>query len=94
MASYRDSIELSPRYPFWFQLVPCFYHLMRSEYETALRAANQIGDDAIQSRTRGKVTPHAFTHGTSEQRMRWFMRGLESGRIEDGDTFEMPYEQL
>lgn len=39
---YRDSIELNPRYPFWFQLVPCFYHLIRSEYEMALRAANQI----------------------------------------------------
>ena len=69
-------------------------YLDRGDIEEAMRAANQIGDDAIQSRTRGKVTPHAFTHGTSEQRMRWFMRGLESGRIEDGDTFEMSYERL
>jgi predicted metalloprotease len=59
-----------------------------------VRAANQIGDDAIQSRTRGRVTPHAFTHGTSEQRMRWFLRGFNSGRIEDGDTFEAAYEAL
>jgi predicted metalloprotease len=69
-------------------------YLDRGDIEEAMRAANQIGDDAIQSRTRGKVTPHAFTHGTSEQRMRWFMRGLESGRIEDGDTFAVPYERL
>jgi predicted metalloprotease len=69
-------------------------YLDRGDIEEALRAANQIGDDAIQSRTQGRVTPHAFTHGTSEQRMRWFMRGYDSGRIEDGDTFEMPYEAL
>ena len=69
-------------------------YLDRGDIEEALRAANQIGDDAIQARTQGKVVPHAFTHGTSEQRMRWFERGLDSGRIEDGDTFEMPYGSL
>ena len=69
-------------------------YLDRGDIEEAMLAANQIGDDAIQERTQGRVTPHAFTHGTSEQRMRWFERGLDSGRIEDGDTFEMPYESL
>ena len=69
-------------------------YLHRGDIEEALRAANQIGDDAIQSRTQGRVTPHAFTHGTSEQRMRWFMRGYDSGRIEDSDTFEIPYSAL
>ena len=69
-------------------------YLDRGDIEEALRAANQIGDDAIQARTQGKVVPHAFTHGTSEQRMRWFQLGLESGRIEDGDTFEIPYDKL
>ena len=69
-------------------------YLDRGDIEEALRAANRIGDDAIQARTQGKVVPHAFTHGTSEQRMRWFERGLDSGRIEDGDTFEMPYGGL
>jgi len=64
------------------------------DIEEAMRAANQIGDDAIQSRTQGRIVPHAFTHGTSEQRMRWFMRGVESGRIEDGDTFAIPYDSL
>jgi predicted metalloprotease len=69
-------------------------YLQRGDIEEAMQAANQIGDDAIQSRTQGKITPHAFTHGTSEQRMRWFNRGLASGRIEDGDTFEQPYNSL
>jgi predicted metalloprotease len=69
-------------------------YLERGDIQEAMRAANQIGDDAIQSRTQGKVVPHAFTHGTSEQRMRWFDKGWESGRIEDGDTFEMPYREL
>ncbi len=69
-------------------------YLHRGDIEEALRAANQIGDDTIQARTQGKVVPHAFTHGTSEQRMRWFGLGLESGRIEDGDTFEMSYDSL
>jgi predicted metalloprotease len=69
-------------------------YLDAGDIEEAVRAANQIGDDAIQSRTQGRVTPHAFTHGTSEQRMRWFQRGLESGRLEDGDTFEGSYESL
>jgi predicted metalloprotease len=69
-------------------------YLDRGDIQEAMRAANQIGDDAIQRRTQGRVVPHAFTHGSSEQRMRWFERGLDSGRIEDGDTFEIPYESL
>ena len=69
-------------------------YLERGDIEEAMQAANQIGDDAIQSRTQGKISPHAFTHGTSEQRMRWFNRGLESGRLEDADTFEQPYNSL
>ena len=69
-------------------------YLDRGDIEEAVRAANQIGDDAIQAKAQGRVVPHAFTHGTSEQRMRWFKRGLASGRIEDGDSFEGPYESL
>ena len=69
-------------------------YLDRGDIEEAVRAANQIGDDAIQARTQGRVVPHAFTHGSSEQRMRWFERGLTSGRMEDGDTFSMAYEDL
>ena len=60
----------------------------------AMRAANQIGDDAIQKRTQGKVVPHAFTHGTSAQRMRWFERGFSTGTLEGGDTFAVSYAEL
>lgn len=69
-------------------------YLDRGDIEEAVRAANQIGDDAMQSRSAGRVTPRAFTHGTSEQRMRWFRRGLESGRFADGDTFSQAYDAL
>jgi predicted metalloprotease len=69
-------------------------YLERGDIEEAMRAANAIGDDAIQKQTQGRVVPHSFTHGTSEQRMRWFKKGLDSGRIEDGDTFSMPYREL
>lgn len=68
--------------------------LTKQDIEDAMRAANAIGDDAIQKKQQGRVVPHTFTHGTSEQRMRWFMKGLESGKIEDGDTFSMSYSQL
>jgi len=68
--------------------------LDRSDIEEAMRAANAIGDDAIQKKMQGRVVPHSFTHGTSEQRQRWFQKGLLSGKIEDGDTFSMPYQDL
>lgn len=57
------------------------------DLEEALRAAAAIGDDRIQKRSQGYVVPESFTHGTSEQRMRWFKKGWESGRMADGDTF-------
>ena len=57
------------------------------DFEEALRAAAAIGDDTLQSRGQGRVVPETFTHGTSEQRQRWFHRGTEHGTIEDGDTF-------
>ena len=69
-------------------------YLDAGDIEEAMRAANGIGDDTIQQRTQGRVVPHAFTHGSSEQRMRWFNRGLQSGRLEDGDTFKTPYDSL
>lgn len=71
-----------------------YFNLDKSDIEEAMRAANAIGDDAIQKQMQGRVVPHSFTHGTSEQRMRWFKKGLDSGRMEDGDTFSMPYENL
>jgi predicted metalloprotease len=69
-------------------------YLDQGDIEEAMQAANAIGDDAIQQRTQGRVVPHAFTHGTSEQRMRWFNKGLRTGDINQGNTFEGPYERL
>ncbi|MCC7435266.1 MAG: zinc metallopeptidase [Methanoregulaceae archaeon] len=57
------------------------------DLEEALQAAAAIGDDRLQKQAQGYVVPESFTHGTSEQRMRWFQKGWESGRVEDGDTF-------
>jgi predicted metalloprotease len=59
----------------------------QGDIEEALNAANQIGDDTIQQRTQGYVVPESFSHGTSEQRMTWFSRGFDSGRLDQCDTF-------
>lgn len=64
--------------------------LERGDLQEALNAANQIGDDTIQRRTRGYVVPESFSHGTSAQRMDWFTRGFEGGRFEACDTFNQP----
>ena len=53
----------------------------------ALNAATAIGDDRLQKQTQGRVVPESFTHGSSEQRVRWFKRGLDAGRPRDCDTF-------
>jgi uncharacterized protein len=52
----------------------------------ALNAATAIGDDRLQKQSQGRVVPESFTHGTSEQRVRWFKRGLDSGQPKDCDT--------
>jgi hypothetical protein len=52
----------------------------------ALNAATAIGDDRLQKETQGRVSPESFTHGTSEQRVRWFKRGMDSGNPKDCDT--------
>lgn len=62
-------------------------YLEEGDIEEALSAANAVGDDAIQKRTQGSVQPDSFTHGTSEQRMYWFMKGYKTGDIRQGDTF-------
>lgn len=62
-------------------------YLEEGDIEEALSAANAVGDDAIQKRTQGDVVPDSFTHGSSEQRMKWFMKGYKTGDIKQGDTF-------
>jgi hypothetical protein len=64
-----------------------FGSLQQGDIAEAMNAAKRIGDDALQ-RGAGRVPqPHTFTHGTSEQRQRWFARGFETGEIEACDTF-------
>ena len=62
--------------------------LERGDIDEALRAAAQIGDDTLQRASQGRVVPESFTHGTAEQRMSWFKRGLDGGRIDGCNTFE------
>ena len=61
--------------------------LEKGDVEEALGAASAIGDDRLQRQGRGYVTPDSFTHGTSAQRVRWFRRGLETGDINQCNTF-------
>jgi uncharacterized protein len=58
------------------------------DVEAAMQTASAIGDDRLQRRTQGYVVPDAFTHGSSEQRTRWFMTGLRSGQVSSCDTFQ------
>jgi uncharacterized protein len=57
------------------------------DIDEALSAAQAVGDDAIQERMQGYVVPESFTHGTSEQRKHWFMKGYQTGDLRQGDTF-------
>jgi predicted metalloprotease len=61
--------------------------LEAGDVEEGLNAASAIGDDRLQRQAQGYVVPDAFTHGSSEQRVRWFRRGLEGGTLEACDTF-------
>jgi predicted metalloprotease len=63
------------------------WRLEQGDIETALNAASMIGDDTLQKKARGTVVPETFTHGTSAQRVSWFKRGVDSGDINQCDTF-------
>ena len=62
--------------------------LEQGDVEAALKAAAAIGDDALQKQSQGRVVPDSFTHGTSEQRARWFSKGLQTGQVEQCNTFD------
>jgi predicted metalloprotease len=68
--------------------------LEEGDIEEALGAATAIGDDRLQMESRGFVVPESFTHGTSEQRARWFVLGLKTGDMSRGDTFGVEYAEL
>ena len=65
-----------------------FGSIDRGDLEEAVNAARQIGDDTLQRNAGQRPMPHTFTHGTSEQRARWFYTGLETGDINACNTFE------
>lgn len=62
--------------------------LEEGDIEEALNAASQIGDDRLQMEAQGYVTPDSFTHGSSQQRAEWFYRGIETGDIDQCNTFD------
>jgi hypothetical protein len=72
----------------WARYADRVKHVVEAgDIEEAMRAASAVGDDRLQRSSRGYVVPDSFTHGTSEQRVRWFRRGYETGDIRQGDTF-------
>ena len=64
------------------------------DIEEALNAAHAVGDDTLQEQAYGYSVPDSFTHGSAEQRMRWFKRGYQYGDFEHGDTFSVPDKDL
>jgi predicted metalloprotease len=72
----------------WARYADRVKHVVEAgDIEEAMRAASAVGDDRLQRRSRGYVVPDSFTHGSSEQRVRWFRRGYETGDLSQGDTF-------
>ena len=63
--------------------------LEKEDIESAVTAAAAIGDDTLQKEAQGYAVPDSFTHGTSDQRVRWFLKGWESGQLRDGNTFNV-----
>jgi len=66
---------------------PFILALTDADIAAALDAARAVGDDRIQERTSGRVDPDRWTHGSAEQRMRWFRTGLQQGTVTACDTF-------
>jgi len=65
-----------------------FHQLEPGDVEEAIQAAGSIGDDTLQKEAQGYVTPENFTHGTSKQRVEWFLRGFKTGDLKACDTFK------
>lgn len=69
-------------------------YLEKGDFMEAINATSAVGDDTLQKKYQGAVVPDSFTHGTAEQRERWFKRGYEAGDLSQGDTFSVPYDEL
>ena len=98
--SNRMSVRLELQADF---LAGVWAHHAHNEYailedgdmEEGINAANQIGDDTLQREAMGHVVPERYTHGTSAQRVKWFKKGLQSGKFKDCEQlFEIDYERL
>ncbi len=92
VAFNKESVKLELQADFlagvWAHHAQKMKGMMESgDLEEAMNAANAIGDDRLQKRGQGYIVPDAFTHGTSEQRMRWFKKGFETGDLRQGNTF-------
>jgi predicted metalloprotease len=73
----------------WGHRADAAKHILEAgELQQALTAASAIGDDRLQQQAQGRIVPESFTHGSSEQRMRWFRRGMDSGDLRQCDTFK------
>lgn len=86
---YSVRLELQADYlaGVWTHYVNKWDYLEQGDIQEALNAASAVGDDRIQKQQMGYVMPDSFTHGTSEQRQKWFYKGFNSGTLEEGDTF-------
>jgi predicted metalloprotease len=72
-----------------------FHFIESGDVETAIKTANAIGDDRLQRRASGFTSPENYTHGTSEQRVKWFRHGLKTGDMKMlKKMFQMPYDEL
>jgi len=87
--AYSVRLELQADYlaGVWAKYVQGENYLEEGDLEEAMNAASAVGDDRIQMKAQGYVVPDSFTHGTSEQRKRWFYKGFEAGDLSEWDTF-------
>ncbi len=85
-ASVRQELQADCYAGVWGHHAGNMKQLEAGDIAEALNAATAIGDDRLQQQGQGRVVPESFTHGSSEQRVRWFKRGLDSGRPKDCDT--------
>ncbi|HEX2650747.1 MAG TPA: neutral zinc metallopeptidase [Burkholderiales bacterium] len=86
-ASVRTELQADCYAGVWGYHAGAMKQLEPGDAEEALAAATAIGDDRLQQQAQGRVVPESFTHGSSEQRVRWFKRGLDSGQPRGCDTF-------
>ncbi|PVX49912.1 hypothetical protein C7377_1550 [Balneicella halophila] len=86
---YSVALELQADFysGLWAHYSKDYLEVNRGDIEEAMDAARAVGDDAIQKRMQGHIVPDSFTHGSSKQRMKWFMKGFQTGDLRQHDTF-------